>query len=74
MTCGISATSEVEQDFGLAHRDKCGVIWKRDGHGLKIKEKQAEARRGLRGFVRELTVAGGTPDGEPCRGEWRVGR
>ncbi len=52
MTCRISAAGEVEQDFGLAHRGERGVIWKRDGHGLKIKEKQAEARRGLRGMAR----------------------
>ena len=49
MTCGISAAGEVEQDFGPARRGERGVILKCDGHGLKMKEKQAEARRGLRG-------------------------
>jgi len=47
VTCGIGAAGEVEQDFGCAHGGGRGVMWKRDGQGPKIKEEQAEARRGL---------------------------
>lgn len=50
MACRIGTTGEVEQDFGLAHFGERGVIWKRDGHGLNIKEKQAQAMQRLRGM------------------------
>ena len=76
MACRIGTAGEVEHDFGFAHLGKRGVIWKRDRRGVKIKEKQAEARQRLWGMapvLRALRDEGQAALGMTEVGDWEGG-